>query len=265
MATAGYRRYQWHVDDEEKGNAMTLELDAADYSLGAHSLEVIFSKNGKDASGIRRLVFKVIGQDSPADQAALYIVACGIFAPELEKILPALRRDLPEIRIETLFLPPALHNSYEEMEKGVKQALEKLEGQKILLLYGSKCHPNMTAIAGDSGAVCPEEANCIEILTGAEKKTALDQGEKIFYLSAGWLRHWHDIFDRRFGWDLVEMWFELGGITKIVVLDDGYGEFSEATRLEFFSKLHVPVEVEMITLDHFADTTTALCRSCLSG
>jgi hypothetical protein len=199
------------------------------------------------------------------DQTVLYIVACGVFAPELEKILPRLRRDLPEIRIETLFLPPALHNSYGEMEKHIKQALEKLGGQRILLLYGSKCHPDMTALAGDSGAVCPEEANCIEILTGAEKKKALDQGGKIFYLSAGWLLHWQDIFDRRFGGDLIEAWFSLGGITKIVALDDGCCEFSEATRLEYFNKLHVPVEVETLAPEHFADTVAALCRSRMSG
>jgi hypothetical protein len=200
-----------------------------------------------------------------ADQTVLHIAACGVFAPELEKILPALRRDLPEIQIETLFLPPALHNSYQELEKGVRQTLEKLGGQRILLLYGSQCHPTMTAIAGDYGAVCPGETNCIEILTGAEKKKTLDQGGKVFYLSAGWLRHWHDLFDRRFGWDLIEMYFELGGITKIVALDDGCGEFSEAARLEFFSKLHVPVEVEMLAPDHFTDTVTALCQNCLSG
>jgi hypothetical protein len=198
------------------------------------------------------------------DQRVLYIAACGVFAPELEKILPALRRELPEIRIETLFLAPALHNSYQELEKGVRQALEKLGGQRTLLLYGSQCHPTMTALAGDYGAVCPEEANCIEILTGAEKKKALDQGGTIFYLSAGWLRHWNDLFDRRFGWDLIELYFESGGITKIVALDDGCGEFSEATRLDFLSKLHVPVEVETLAPDHFADTVTALCRSCLS-
>jgi hypothetical protein len=73
------------------------------------------------------------------------------------------------------------------------------------------------------------------------------------------------MFDRRFGWDLIETWFEIGGITKIVALDDGCCEFSEATRLELSNKLHVPVEVETVALDHFADTVTALCRSCLSG
>jgi hypothetical protein len=49
-----------------------------------------------------------------------------------------------------------------------------------------------------------------------------------------------------------------------VALDDGCCEFSEATLPEFFSKSHVPVEVETLALDHFADTVAALCQSRLS-
>jgi hypothetical protein len=66
-AAAGYRRYQWYVNDEQKGNAMTLELDAADYSPGVHSLVVIFSRDGQETSGVRRLTFKVVEEGSPVD------------------------------------------------------------------------------------------------------------------------------------------------------------------------------------------------------
>jgi hypothetical protein len=64
-AAAGYRRYQWYVNNEQKGNTMTLELDAADYSPGVHSLEVLFSRDGKETSGVRRLTFRVVGEGTP--------------------------------------------------------------------------------------------------------------------------------------------------------------------------------------------------------
>jgi hypothetical protein len=187
----------------------------------------------------------------------LYIVSCGVFAPELEKILPEVRRELPGVGIETLYLPQALHNSFKQMETGVTEALKKLAGQKILLLYGSMCHPHMADIAGEFAVVHPEGKNCIEVLAGPEKKKEMDAAGKIFYLSAGWLRNLRE-------WDVMDKWFTIGGITKIVALDDGCCAISETTRLEFSDKLHVPVEVETLSLDYFTDTMVRMCRIRLS-
>jgi hypothetical protein len=58
-AADGYR-YQWYINDKERGNARTLELKAVDYRPGIHSLALVFRKDGRDLPTTRHLMFRVI-------------------------------------------------------------------------------------------------------------------------------------------------------------------------------------------------------------
>jgi hypothetical protein len=58
-AAEGYR-YQWYVNNEEIGNGITLELKAADYCPGMHSLALIFREDGRDFPFAEHLTFRVV-------------------------------------------------------------------------------------------------------------------------------------------------------------------------------------------------------------
>jgi hypothetical protein len=45
-ADEGYDEYEWYVDNEKKGAANALTLNAADYSPGRHSLTLVVMRNG---------------------------------------------------------------------------------------------------------------------------------------------------------------------------------------------------------------------------
>jgi Protein of unknown function (DUF1638). len=100
----------------------------------------------------------------------VHILSCGIFQPEIEKILPEVKLDLLNQNIVINFVPPALHVDNKKLKTGIVNGLESLKNQKTLLLYGSMCHQELSQIARDFRATYPEAHNCIELLFDPERK-----------------------------------------------------------------------------------------------
>jgi hypothetical protein len=178
----------------------------------------------------------------------VHIVACGIFKAELDRILPAIRRELPNQDIRVTFLSPGLHVDCARMEKEIVETLKSLQGEK-LLLYGTMCHEKLASIAHDNHAALPSDRNCIEMIVSPEKKKALDESGNIFYVTAGWLQSWREILQER-----------AASCDKIIVLDAGGSAISEEALLEFFDFMQIPVETVEVTLDYFKNKLTHLCK-----
>jgi hypothetical protein len=189
---------------------------------------------------------------------ALNIVSCGIFQPELEKILPELLAELNQ-EIEIGFVPPALHVDYKKLADGISGGLAPLDGKNILLLYGSMCHPDLPNITHDSGAIYLGAGNCIEAMLSPDRKKELEKYGKVFYMTAGWLKYWRDIFQEGMGWDSIDARMNMGFYDQIIVLDSGIYEISDEELIEFFEYTQVPVDVEPITLDYFKNIVLGLC------
>jgi hypothetical protein len=180
------------------------------------------------------------------------ILACGIFRPELEKILPEIKRELDEEDIKVTFLSPALHIDTNKMEDEIKKNLELTKPQKTLLLYGSMCHTNLSSIIKNYNTVNPHEKNCVELILSAERKGEIDKSGTIFYLTCGWLRYWREIFQNG---------MEALICDKIVALDSDSDMISDEDMLEFFDYIQVPIEIEKISLDHFKETVLKICKN----
>jgi hypothetical protein len=185
---------------------------------------------------------------------SLNILACGIFQPELEKVLPAIKRELNEEDITVTFLSPAFHIDNNKMEDEITNNLELTKPWKTLLLYGSMCHTNLSSIIKDYNVVNPHEKNCIELILSAERKGDIDKSGNVFYLTCGWLKYWRDIFQHG---------MEALICDRIVALDSGLDAVSDEDMLEFFDYIHVPVEIEKISLDHFKETLLRICKESL--
>jgi hypothetical protein len=188
----------------------------------------------------------------------LNIVSCGIFMSELNKIIPSLRREMRmkghEIKVD--FLSPGLHIDSNKMETEVIKNLESKKGTKILLLYGRMCHTKLVSIAKGYNAAVPTEKNCIELLLGPEKKKALDGSGHIFYLTAGWLQCWREMFQDRTA---------ITPCDKMVMLDTGENLISEEELLDFYDFMQVPIETVGISLDDFKSKLTSMCTYTLEN
>ncbi|HMM05280.1 MAG TPA: DUF1638 domain-containing protein [Clostridiales bacterium] len=195
----------------------------------------------------------------------LHVLSCGIFQPELERIFTELKDDLADYEIAVDFIPPGLHVNNDKLGKGIAAGLTSLKEDKILLLYGSMCHPDLAEIVKEYDLIYPEMPNCVEIMLSPARKKELDQGGNIFYMTAGWLKYWHEIFQQEQGWDETDARINFGFYDKIVVLDSGCFDIDEEEMFCFFDYTQIPIEVEPIDLEHFKTVILDLCTKAFAA
>jgi hypothetical protein len=194
------------------------------------------------------------------------VLSCGIFQPELERLLPEIMRELGGREIEVSFVPPALHVDYKKLKAGIMEGLAPFDGRATLLLFGSMCHPEISKIAGEHGAVHLRECNCIDAMLTPERKRELESAGRTFFLTAGWLQSWRDIFQQGQGWhDPVDARMNLGFYDQMLVLDSGVYEIKDEDLLDFFDYAQVPIDVEPIDLEHFKKTVVDICGGILGA
>jgi hypothetical protein len=180
------------------------------------------------------------------------ILSCGIFRPELDAIISEIREKLKDHDIEITYLTPSLHIYALKMEEELTENLDKIKGSKVLVLYGSMCHTEMSRILQKYSAALPKEKNCIEIMLKPEIKSEMDKSGNINYLTAGWLENWREIAS--------------GGAMigdKIIYLDCGLNLVSDEELLDFFDHANLPIETVEIALDNFKEIIIRLCKEII--
>jgi hypothetical protein len=182
----------------------------------------------------------------------LHIVACGIFQPELEQALKQINEESTLGRdLKITYLPPGLHVDYDQLKKGIIDALEEAIKDKTILLFGSMCHPELDEFAKQYHVVKFSPGNCIELILGHKRKEELEKNTKAFYLTPGWLQNWQDIFKRGQGWDKIDARHNFGFYDMILLLDTGVTEIKDEDLLDFFDYTQVPIETEYVGLAAF--------------
>ena len=194
----------------------------------------------------------------------LSVLSCGIYRPEFEAIFSALKEEFLENDIVVDFVPPGLHVDYDKLGEGIARGLEERKDQKVLLLYGSMCHPEIEKLCAGYDVIYPAAANCIEMLLAPEKKSALEQTGNIFYMTSGWLKYWREIFLQGQGWDSTDARINFGFYDKIVILDSGCIEIDEEELFDFFEYTQVPIEIEAIDLEYFKNVVLDLCKTAFA-
>jgi hypothetical protein len=184
------------------------------------------------------------------------ILSCGIFQPELDILIPEIKRELKNIDITVLYLSPGLHNAPGKMKEELTQNLDKLKSEKTLTLYGSGCHTEISTILKEYNTVSPKEKNCIEMVLNPDIKAEMDKSGNIIYLTAGWLKAYQEVF-----WNNMYAGTIVGD--KSIYLDCGKNLVSDEELLEFFDFSNLPVETERITLDNFKNIVVTLLKKLL--
>ncbi|MDJ0306426.1 DUF1638 domain-containing protein [Dehalobacter sp.] len=194
------------------------------------------------------------------------IVACGIFQLELERVLEEIRTEWEsDAEFKVIYTAPALHVDYDKLKDGITEALNyNATKEKVVLFFGSMCHPEISEFAEKYHVIKLQPRNCIEMILGKERQDELENSAKIFYLTQGWLQNWREIFKQGQGWDEIDARQNFGFYDKILLLDTGVSEFKDEDILDFFEYAQVPIEIESIDLAVFKKSVVETLEKALA-
>lgn len=188
------------------------------------------------------------------------IVSCGTLKPEIDRLQAEEFCDAKKV----IFTAPGLHEWPWELEKQLPRQLEKAMdySDKIIVLYGERCFLDSKNPLRVTEAliheVCPQAVRinattCVDMLADAEQREKLAGGDKVYWLTPGWIKNWDFIFK---DWDQGKANEMFPGHDKAVVLDAlGYfdtlmQEFPEEI-LRISDWMNLPLEAVEISLDRF--------------
>lgn len=190
------------------------------------------------------------------------IVSCGTLVPEVN----FLRKEGFLNARKILFTTPGLHERPMELEQQLVDKIQKAKryADKVIVLYGGKfCYVNaknptrtMKTIIEEQGPKVGriEASHCIDMLASEEEREKISGGEKVWWMTPGWVKYRHYVFR---GWDkgLANENFprHTGGA---IVLDgigfwDKYVEKQPEEILEYSDWMGIPIQPYTIMLDRF--------------
>ena len=190
------------------------------------------------------------------------LVSCGTLSLELNHL-----RNDGFLNVKHLyFTTPGLHEDPRELEKQLTEKIQKAKKKagKVLVAYGGKfCYVNagdvtrtMDAIIGQQGSNVARinATHCMDMLADKEQRAHLAGGEKVLWLTPGWIKFRHHVYK---GWDkgLANENFpkHTGGA---MVLDgigfmDQYMAEKPEELLEYSDWMGIPIQPCPISLDRF--------------
>ena len=166
------------------------------------------------------------------------ILACSVFEPELEKVLSDIEnKKLFEDNIKVTYLHFGLHTNLDKLEKDVTDSLDKLtlEYDKVIVLYGSKCHYRF-----------------FEFLKKYDNKVIESYVEgKDIYLTSGWVEKFDELNKFSNAVDNYDRLNQFGMYENAIIGDTGVIEITDDMIFELYEKIQVPVEVEPVDINIF--------------
>ena len=192
------------------------------------------------------------------------IICCGTLAPELNHLRKSGFLDAKKI----VYTKPGRHEVPRELES---QLLEKINtakehSEKIIVVYGGKfCYVNTdnsyrtmdTMIQEQETGISISRINathCIDMLASESQREQISEGEKIWWLSPGWVLYRDYVFQ---DWDKGKANENFPRHTGGAILLDGTGFWDKYSQehpekiLEFSDWMGIEIRPHRITLDRF--------------
>jgi hypothetical protein len=179
------------------------------------------------------------------------IIACRVFYDELQQCLP------PESDTEVIWIDAALHADLDRLEQELETVLAEAGAApaEVQMLLGVGCHPDMVRLAQAHGAKISPVKNCLEAFVGQKLGELEKDGTMI--MTPGWVRAWPGIM-AALGWDAVDVRMNLGRYNRILLLEPGINPLTDEEILTFFDLTQVPIDIQVLELQHFRNTLAAL-------
>ncbi len=204
------------------------------------------------------------------------IVACGTLNMELNHLKDAGFLDARKI----LYTKPGRHEVPRELESQLIRQISnaKQYARKIIVVYGGKfCYVNVDNPYRRIDTIIDEQVepgvtisrvratHCVDMLASAEERERISQGRDIYWLTPGWMKYRHYVYQ---GWDkgLANENFpkHSGG----AVMLDAIGYYEKVTQenpeqiLDFSDWMGIPLEAHKVILDRLK---SSLLEKLLEG
>jgi hypothetical protein len=191
-------------------------------------------------------------------------LGCGIFQLELEKVLAEFEQEkLFDCEFSVVYLPLRVHVDLKKLQEKVIQALDTVQADKVIFLFGEKCHPLFYEFLRGYDLVRLRGSSCLEVFLGELLPDGRGRDSKTFYMTSSWLLRWREFFDPGWGVDIIGMRQAFAFYENIVLVDTGICEITDEAILEFFEHTQIPIEIEVGDLTLFKNNMIEAVREAL--
>jgi len=191
------------------------------------------------------------------------IVACGTLNMELNHLRDRGFLDAGKI----LYTKPGRHEVPRELEEQLIRQIgnAKKYSQKIIVVYGGKfCYVNADNPYRNIDTIIQEQeepgtkifrikaTHCVDMLASAEDREVISQGKDVYWLTPGWMKYRHYVFQ---DWDKGLANENFPKHTGGAIMLDAVGYYDEVMRnepekiLEFSDWMGIPLESSKVSLD----------------
>ena len=188
------------------------------------------------------------------------IVSCGTLVPELTWLRKSGFLDARKI----LFTRPGLHEIPRELEMRLREQVTKARkySDKIIVVYGGRycyidsddAYKTIDSILEDLGPGISRirATHCIDMLASKEEREEMSNGEKVWWLTPGWVLYRHYVFQ---DWDKGKAIENFPKHTGGAILLDGIGFFDQYSQdhaediLEYSDWMEIPIQPQDISLE----------------
>ncbi len=192
------------------------------------------------------------------------VVSCGTLSLEINFLKKSGFLNARRI----LFTKPGRHERPEELETQlVKQiANAKKSAEKIIVVYGAKfCYLNANRPERTIGRILEEQGpgitridatHCVDMLAGSEEREEISRGEKVFWLTPGWILYKDLVFE---DWDKGKVNENFPKHTGGAILLDSIGFWNDYSEkkpealLEYADWMGIPIIPHEVSLDRFKE------------
>ena len=194
----------------------------------------------------------------------VHLLACGVFQPELDRVLEQISAESFPCRVAVTYLPARLHTDFDRLMDAVLAALDTITADRIILLFGQRCHPRFDELLKARSLISFSQSNCIELILGDRMKEC-DQAGRTFYLTPGWLLKWRDLLEPICGPGKFAIGKCLGHyVDRVLYIDTGVGGIDTARLDEFFECTQIPIEIEQAGMATFKGNVLAAIAAAVA-
>jgi hypothetical protein len=213
--------------------------------------------------------------ENPSPFQDYAIVACGTVSMELNYL-----RDSGFLSArKILYTKPGRHEVPRELESQLIRQIRtaKTYAPKIIVVYGGKfCYVNADNPYRKIDTIIQEQeepgvkisrikaTHCVDMLASAEEREKIGQGKDIYWLTPGWMKFRHHVYQ---GWDRGLANENFPKHTGGAIILDAIGFFDRVMAdnpeeiLEFSDWMGIPIESYRVSLDRFKGLLIAEVKS----